>query len=73
MDHKGHGHFAYLLRLWRVEDGSGVVWHASLQDVRSGERQGFAGLDEAFAYLRQQLETPPEPWPPGRAAGMAAR
>jgi hypothetical protein len=44
---------AYVLRLWCVTDGEKVVWRASLQDVRSGERVGFPGLEEAFAYLQQ--------------------
>jgi len=61
MDPKRRGHVAYLLRLWRVDNGMEAIWRASLQDVRTGERLGFAGLDEAFAYLRQQLEPPPKP------------
>jgi hypothetical protein len=73
MDRERHGHIAYMLRLWRVENGVEVVWHASLQEVRSGERLGFAGLDEAVAYLRQQLETQPEPRSLGRASDPAAR
>jgi hypothetical protein len=58
MDPKWRGHLAYLLRLWRVDNGPEAIWRASLQDVHTGERHGFAGLDEAFAYLRQQLEPP---------------
>jgi hypothetical protein len=57
MDPK-RGHLAYLLRLWRVDNGPQAIWRASLQDVRTGERIGFAGLDEAVAHLRQQLEAP---------------
>ena len=50
---------AGLLRLWR--DGPGGRWRASLQDVESGERIGFAGLERLFAYLRQLTsETPDE-------------
>jgi hypothetical protein len=49
-------HLAYLLRLWRVGRGNEAVWRASLQDVHGGERLGFASLDEACAFLRQQLE-----------------
>ena len=47
------GYLAYLLRLWRIGKGEGAVWRASLQDVRTGERVGFAGLEEAFVYLQQ--------------------
>jgi hypothetical protein len=61
MDRKRHGQFAYLLRLWREDDGAETVWRASLQDVRTGKRHGFPGLDEAFTYLQQQLHPPPRP------------
>jgi len=46
---------AYLLRLWQVDDGTRATWRASLQDVRSGQRLGFAGLDEAMAHIRRQI------------------
>lgn len=47
---------AYVLRLWCVTDGQEAIWHASLQDVRSGERLGFADLDGACRYLRARIE-----------------
>jgi hypothetical protein len=46
---------AYVLRLWRVTDGELSVWRASLQDIRTGERRGFAGLDGACRYLRARI------------------
>jgi hypothetical protein len=42
---------AVLLRLWR--DGPGGAWRASLQHAESGERIGFARLEQLFAYLRR--------------------
>lgn len=44
---------AYLLRLWLTEtEAAGVTaWQASLEDSRTGERLGFANLDQLFAYL----------------------
>ena len=47
---------AYLLRLWCVTDGQEASWHASLQDIRSGERLGFADLDGACRYLHARIE-----------------
>jgi hypothetical protein len=47
---------AYVLRLWRVTEGEEAIWHASLQDVRSGERVGFADLEGACRYLRTRIE-----------------
>ena len=47
---------SYLLRLWREgEDKMG--WRASLHDPRTGERLGFASLDELFGYLRKETGT----------------
>ena len=48
-------YFSYLLRLWREVEGT-AVWRASLQDPRTGERVGFATLDDLFKYLRHQVE-----------------
>jgi len=55
-------YLSYLLRLWRVGGDGGthckeeVVWRASLESPHTGERIGFAGLDELFAFLRQQTD-----------------
>jgi len=45
---------AYLLRLWRVEDGTGQ-WRARLENIESGEAQGFPSLGKLIEYL-QSLE-----------------
>jgi hypothetical protein len=62
-------YLSYLLRLWRVRDGStepccregeprhtdeGTAWRASLQSPYTRERKSFASLDTLFVYLRQQ-------------------
>ena len=44
-------YIAYLLRLWQVRDGEGLVWRALLERPGSGERLGFASPEELFAYL----------------------
>jgi hypothetical protein len=46
---------AYLLRLWRVNTGHSTVWHASLEDSRTGERRGFADLSMLFVFLEEQI------------------
>jgi hypothetical protein len=46
---------AYLLRLWQADDADGcLVWRASLEDARTGERRGFADLSRLCAFLEQQ-------------------
>ena len=44
---------SYLLRLWRENDEE-KGWRASLESSRTGERRGFARLDDLFGFLRQQ-------------------
>ena len=54
------GYVSYLLRLWREKGGQTTRWRASLQDPHSGQRVGFAHLDELVAFLREQIGlTPP--------------
>jgi len=46
------GYRAYLLRLWEVETDE-PVWRASLQDSHTGERLGFAGLEQLNEFLQK--------------------
>jgi len=46
---------SYLLRLWRAET-SDPCWRATLEDPRTGERIGFACLEQLFAFLLEQAE-----------------
>jgi hypothetical protein len=51
---------SYLLRLWQADApgegprSGGVAWHGSLESSLTGERQGFANLDELIEFLRNQ-------------------
>lgn len=42
---------SYLLRLWSADQPGSFNWQASLEDPETGERIGFASLEELFAYL----------------------
>ena len=46
-------YISYLLRLWQIESQGQLVWQASLEDSRTGQRQGFASVDALLAFLRQ--------------------
>ena len=61
-------HLSYLLRIWKdSEDGD---WHATLQDVISGECFHFATLYELYVNLKEftredikiQMQVPLEPF-----------
>ena len=57
MDPKKHT-LAYVLRLWRATNGEPPLWRAALQDLRTGERRGFPGLDEVVRYLEGEMQGP---------------
>jgi hypothetical protein len=44
-------YLSYLLRLWLAGDNELPEWRAALIDPLTGERRGFANLDEMTAYL----------------------
>ena len=50
-------YLSYLLRLWQDNGDDRPIWRASLQSSLREERQGFASLDELFAFLRRQIGT----------------
>jgi hypothetical protein len=49
---------AYLLRCWQepgAQSDVTAMWRFSLENTRSGERRGFAGLAALVAYLEAAL------------------
>jgi hypothetical protein len=67
MDKQRSSYQSYLLRLWRANGSTDrarqgePVWRASLEDPLTGERMGFASLDDLVAYLRQATDAQPGP------------
>lgn len=43
--------FSFLLRVWRAGDGNQPDWRASVEDIRTGERRGFASLEELCVFI----------------------
>ena len=56
MDKQQTTSLSYLVRLWATGAADQQVWRASLEDVRSGERRGFANLEQLFVFLMEQTE-----------------
>jgi hypothetical protein len=58
---KRSDYISYMLRLWRAngDEAPGrdeeALWRASLEDAHTGERCGFASLDELFNFLRRRI------------------
>lgn len=48
---------SYLLRLWRTDEPGDFLWRALLEIPETGERVGFPGLEELFAYLMDLTTT----------------
>ena len=51
---KARALLAYLLRLWRMRGAGESGWRASLVSPDSGQRRGFASLEDLFLFLRRQ-------------------
>ena len=51
-------YLAYLLRLWKMENGDNVIWRAALEDSSTGIQFGFANLSALFSFLREQTGCP---------------
>ena len=47
---------SYILRLWRTDQPKTAGWQASLEDLHTGKRFGFASLEHLFAYLMEISE-----------------
>jgi hypothetical protein len=47
---------SFLLRLWCADEPTAAGWHASLEDPTTGERFGFAALEQMFAFLMELSE-----------------
>jgi hypothetical protein len=56
MDNQQPPSHSYLLRLWPTSMAGEQVWRASLENVQTGERLGFATLEQLFVFLMQQTE-----------------
>lgn len=48
-------YISYLLRLWQGRSGGDLVWRASLESPRTGERTGFASPADLFAFMEQEM------------------
>ena len=48
---------SYILRLWREDLAQGTGWRASLEVPLTGERFGFANLEQLFAFLMELSES----------------
>ena len=59
MEPKGR-YSSYLLRLWQTASSGELAFRASLEDAHSGDRVGFADLDDLCDYLRAQAGLAPE-------------
>ena len=48
-------YLSYLLRLWQTNNSGTRIWRASLESPGTGERRGFANLQDLFAFLEAQV------------------
>lgn len=60
MSKERRGYLSYLIRLWQVKNAGKLVWRASIENPSSGERRGFAGLDDLSSFLHRQISLSPD-------------
>lgn len=51
--------FVYIVMIWEerpASPGSPAVWRTSVEDAHTGERWGFACLEQAAAFLRHRRD-----------------
>jgi hypothetical protein len=53
-------YLSYLLRLWQTSDDGEQIWRASLETPGTGERQGFASIEDLIRFLRDRTEAQSE-------------
>jgi hypothetical protein len=51
MANKQQRYLSYLLRLWQTSDDGEQVWRASLESPGTGERLGFASIEDLIGFL----------------------
>ena len=56
MEGRERGYLSFLLRLWQAEGEGELVWRASLESPRTGDRWSFARLSELYAFLDEQVD-----------------
>jgi hypothetical protein len=54
MNNREEKYLSYMLRLWQAVSEAGGSWRASLEDPRTGQRTGFAELEDLFGYLAKR-------------------
>ncbi len=55
MMERPQNYISYLLRMWRSGQDE-VTWQASLESPLTGERRGFASLEDLWAFLQAQAD-----------------
>jgi hypothetical protein len=62
---------SFVLRLWAENVASptgNACWRASLDDARTGQRRGFASLEQLFVFLMEATRAAESPSPPPAAS-----
>lgn len=54
MTNKQQRYLSYLLRLWQTSDDGEQIWRASLESPGTGERRGFASIEDLICFLRDR-------------------
>ncbi len=48
-------HFSFLLRMWQVSAGGDQDCHILLENIQTGEKNGFTSLEDLLVYLSRVI------------------
>ena len=74
MSERERRYISYLVRLWQGRSEGDLVWRASLESPRTGERRGFESPADLFAFMEQEMRDVVGDQPPcGSSSGSLSR
>jgi hypothetical protein len=44
--------YSFIMRVWQAGDGERPQWRASLENTQTGERRGFASLEDLATFIQ---------------------
>jgi hypothetical protein len=47
-------YLSYLLRLWVMKNQHGASWCCSIENIKTGKRQGFSSIESLCAFLKEK-------------------
>lgn len=53
MGSTGGAYYSFLLRLWQVPAEGAQIWRVQIENILTGEKRGFTGIEELLSFINQ--------------------